>query len=99
MSQQASYWARDQSCSTATEKAILMVIANYVDPDGICHTSQDILARQACCSVKSVKQALQAFEGRGWLTKPSRPAKHPERPAGRLALSLTSRLCGGGDHV
>lgn len=98
MSQQASCWARDQACRSAAEKAILMVIASSVDHDGSCQTSQDILARLACCSVKSVEQALQAFEDRGWLTKTSCPGNQAPRRTGRLALCLSSPLCGGGDR-
>lgn len=88
MSHQASYWALEQTCSTATEKAILMVIASYVGPDGCCYPGQDTLARQACCSVKSVERALQAFEDRGWLTRTARRRKDGSRTSDLLELTL-----------
>lgn len=88
MSHQASHWALEQSCATATEKAILMVLASYVGADGSCYPGQDTIARQACCSVKSVERALQAFEERGWLARTPRRRKDGSRTSDLLELKL-----------
>lgn len=90
MSHQASYWALEQSCATATEKAILMVLASYVGADGTCYPGQDTIARQACCSVKSVERALQAFEERGWLERTPRRRKDGSRTSDLLELKLAA---------
>jgi len=90
MSHQASHWALEQSCATATEKAILMVLASYVGVDGTCYPGQDTIARQACCSVKSVERALQAFEERGWLERTPRRRKDGSRTSDLLELKLAA---------
>ncbi|GLK49508.1 hypothetical protein GCM10017620_24810 [Brevundimonas intermedia] len=90
MSHQASHWALEQACATATEKAILMVLASYVGTDGSCYPGQDTIARQACCSVKSVERALQAFEERGWLIRTARRRKDGSRTSDLLELTLAS---------
>lgn len=90
MSHQASHWALEQSCATATEKAILMVLASYVGADGTCYPGQDTIARQACCSVKSVERALQAFEERGWLDRTPRRRKDGSRTSDLLELKLAA---------
>lgn len=72
MSYQASNWAIEQVCDTATEKAVLMIIASYAGPDGTLYPSQETIARQSCCSVKTVERALKTFEERGWIERTER---------------------------
>ncbi len=88
MSYHASQWAIDQTCGSGTEKAILMVLASYVGSDGTCYPRQDTIARQACCSVKSVERALQAFEDRGWLGRTPRRRRDGSRTTDLLELRL-----------
>lgn len=106
MSVQAITWALDQCCATATEKAVLLVVANYIGPDGTTWVGQETIATQACCSVKTVERALSAFETAKWITRERRHRKdgsrtsdlivshgpnHPERREN----DLTDRKSGG----
>lgn len=79
MSVQAITWALDQTCATATEKAVLLVVANYVGPDGTTFVGQETISEQACCSVKTVERALSAFEKAGWITRERRHRKDGSR--------------------
>ena len=79
MSVQAITWALDQACATATEKAVLLVVANYVGPDGTTWVGQETIAAQACCSVKTVERALSAFETAGWIERERRNRKDGSR--------------------
>ncbi|MGX5635361.1 helix-turn-helix domain-containing protein [Brevundimonas diminuta ATCC 11568] len=90
MSVQAITWALDQTCATATEKAILLVLANYVGADGTCYPGQDTIATQACCSLKSVERALAAFEDRGWIERHPRRRKDGSRTSDLIDFVATS---------
>lgn len=79
MSVQAITWALDQACATATEKAVLLVVANYVGPDGTTFVGQETISEQACCSVKTVERALSAFEKAGWITRERRHRRDGSR--------------------
>lgn len=79
MSLQALTWALDQTCSTATEKAVLLVVASYVGPDGTTFVGQETIAAQACCSVKTVERSLSAFEVAGWIVRERRHRKNGSR--------------------
>lgn len=88
MSVQASTWAIEQTCATPTEKAVLLVIANYAGPDGACYPGQETIARQACCSVKSVERALAVFEERGWITRQHRQRRDGSRTSDLIHFSI-----------
>ncbi|MFI8684074.1 helix-turn-helix domain-containing protein [Brevundimonas diminuta] len=90
MSVQAITWALDQTCATATEKAILLVLANYVGADGTCYPGQDTIATQACCSLKSVERALAAFEDRGWIERHARRRRDGSRTSDLIDFVATS---------
>ncbi|QBX38655.1 helix-turn-helix domain-containing protein [Brevundimonas sp. S30B] len=79
MSVQAITWALEQACATATEKAVLLVVANYVGPDGTTFVGQETISEQACCSVKTVERALATFEGMGWIERERRHRKDGSR--------------------
>jgi hypothetical protein len=79
MSVQAITWALDQSCATATEKAVLLVVANYVGPNGTTFVGQETISEQACCSIKTVERALAAFERAGWIERERRHRKDGSR--------------------
>jgi len=86
MSVQASAWAIEQKCDTAAEKAVLLVIASYAGPDGSCYPGQETIARQACCSIKTVERALRTFEELGWLIRERRCRPDGSRTSDRLYL-------------
>ncbi len=79
MSVQAITWALEQTCATATEKAVLLVVANYVGPDGTTFVGQETISEQACCSIKTVERALAAFEKSGWIERERRHRKDGSR--------------------
>lgn len=79
MSVQAITWALEQTCATATEKAVLLVVANYVGPDGTTFVGQETISEQACCSIKTVERALATFEKAGWIERERRHRKDGSR--------------------
>ncbi|HEY1071491.1 helix-turn-helix domain-containing protein [Brevundimonas sp.] len=79
MSVQAITWALEQTCATATEKAVLLVVANYVGPDGTTFVGQETISEQACCSIKTVERSLAAFEKAGWIERERRHRKDGSR--------------------
>jgi len=72
MSVEATMWALRQRCATATEKAVLLVVANYAGADGMCWPGQATVAAQACCSIKTVERCLARFEEFGWILRTRR---------------------------
>lgn len=72
MSVEATMWALRQKCATATEKAVLLVVANYAGADGMCWPGQATVAAQACCSIKTVERCLARFEELGWILRTRR---------------------------
>lgn len=86
MSHQHSDWAVEARCESASEKAILMLIANYAGSDGTCYPGQETLARQACCSVKTVERALKAFEDRGWIRRVPRRRRDGSRTSDLICI-------------
>lgn len=88
MSVQASSWAIEQVCDTPAEKAVLMVIAAYAGADGTCYPGQDTIARQACCSVKTVERVLKTFAARGWLERTERRRRDGSRTSDLLHLCM-----------
>lgn len=79
MSVQAITWALEQVCATATEKAVLLVVANYVGQDGTTFVGQETISEQACCSIKTVERALAVFESNGWIERERRHRKDGSR--------------------
>ena len=79
MSHRHSNWAIETVCDSGNEKAILMLLANYAGSDGTCYPGQETLARQACCSVKTVERALKVFEDRGWIERAQRRRRDGSR--------------------
>lgn len=88
MSVQASSWAIEQVCETPAEKAVLLVIAAYAGADGTCYPGQDTIARQACCSVKTVERVLKTFAARGWLERTERRRRDGSRTSDLLHLCM-----------
>lgn len=86
MSIQALTWALDQSCVTATEKAVLLVLANYVGAKGATFVGQETIAKQACCSVKTVERTLAGFEELGLIRRERRHRKDGSRTSDMVFL-------------
>ena len=90
MSLEVSAWALRQLCDTPTEKAVLLVLANYAGADGTCFPGQETVATYACCSKKSVERSLATFEERGWITRERR-----RRPGGYRTSDVITFHMGG----
>lgn len=87
MSYQASTWAIEQMCDTATEKAVLLIIASYAGPDGTLFPSQETISRQACCSIKTVERALRVFQDRGWIERTERRRRDGSRTSDLIFMA------------
>ncbi|MGV3580013.1 helix-turn-helix domain-containing protein [Brevundimonas sp.] len=88
MSVEATMWALDAPTTNATEKAILLVLANYVGVDGTCYPGQDTIAAKATCSVKSVERILAAFESRGWIKRYARRRRDGSRTSDLIEFTV-----------
>ena len=76
MSVQAITWALDFRVRSATEKAILLVLANYANEYGISWPSQPTLAEQSACTERTVRRTvLQQLEARGVVRRVPAPAR------------------------
>lgn len=90
MSVEAIAWAWAQQTGSATHKAVLLTLANYADEHGFCWPSQELIARRAECSVRTVRTVLKDLEAKGVLQRSER-----RRPDGSFS-SNAFQLCMGG---
>lgn len=73
MSIAAINWALNEVTNiTATQKAILLALADRADAEGCCFPSWDDIARRSCASRNTVWSALRKFEEMGLLVKTRR---------------------------
>lgn len=86
MSVQAITWALSFEVESASEKAILLVLANYADGDGICFPGQESIAKQAACSERTVRRVLDNFEERGVITRIERRRRDGSRTSDSIGL-------------
>lgn len=59
MSWQATAWGQRQTTGSSGRKALLLVLANYADDQGICWPSQETLAKDTEQSVDTVQRQLR----------------------------------------
>lgn len=74
MSWQATNWAVNQRVGNPARKLLLLVLANYADPDGVCWPSQGLLAEQTGMSLDTVQRQTKKLVADGFLSV-SRPPK------------------------
>jgi len=72
MSVQAITWALKQSVRSATHKAVLLVLANRMDPTGFGWPSQKLVAKESQCSDRTVRRVLADLEADGVLIRNDR---------------------------
>lgn len=72
MSVQAITWALGIEVKSTAHKAVLIVIANYADADGFCWPSQKLVAKQAACSERTVRNVLSDLEDAGIIARTER---------------------------
>lgn len=69
MSFEALTWAVKQNTANSGQKLVLLMLANYTNPDtGQCNPSQKRLAEKCCMSLASVKRHIDGLEEAGFLT-------------------------------
>jgi len=88
MSFQAMSWAVKQKVGNATGKAILLMLANYADQDGVCFPSQEKLAVECECARQTVSRFLNDFESRGLISRVQRRRQDGYRTSDEIKLSL-----------
>ena len=102
MSVQAISWALGAKCISASEKAVLFVLANYADEHGKCWPSQRTVAAQACVSERTVRRVMADMEARSLISREMRSRHDGSRQSDITILSLKSApdtMSGGADTV
>lgn len=72
MSIQAITWAWEQDAASATDRLILIAIADFCDENYQCFPSQKKLAERALCSTDTVQRSLRRLEAAGLLYRQGR---------------------------
>nr|WP_051686600.1 helix-turn-helix domain-containing protein [Ochrobactrum sp. UNC390CL2Tsu3S39] len=86
MSVQAISWAVTFDAENATEKAVLLILANYADGNGVCFPGQQSIAKQSACSDRSVRRVLDSLEERGIIRRIMRRRGDGTRTSDRIIL-------------
>jgi len=83
-------WAIKQKAGNATGKAVLLMLANYADEDGICFPSQSTLATECECSTRAISNWLKRFEDAGLIARETRYGQLGYRTSDVIRLSIKS---------
>ena len=96
MSVAALAWAFEQ-CEgiTATEKLVLLSLADHADVDGQCWPSKKRLAEKSMCDPKTVQRALKKFRDNGMIRVEERFRNDGTQTSNRYFLNLNSSVQGG----
>lgn len=88
MSWQATAWAMRQTAGAARRKLLLLALATYADPNGVCWPSQETLARDTEQSVDSVQRQLDVLEELKLLSRSRMPKRRGQWQGHRYQLPL-----------
>jgi hypothetical protein len=88
MSWQATAWAMRQTTGAARRKLLLLALATYADPNGVCWPSQETLARDTEQSVDSVQRQLDVLEKIKLLDRSRMPKRRGQWQGHRYQLPL-----------
>ena len=83
-------WAIKQKAGNATGKAVLLMLANYADEDGVCFPSQNTLANECECSTRAISNWLKRFEEAGLIARETRYGQLGYRTSDVIRLSIKS---------
>ena len=86
MSVEAITWAVKFPAENATEKAILLVLANYADGSGASFPGQQSIADQAACGERTVRRILASLEERGVIRREERRRRDGSRTSDVIVL-------------
>lgn len=92
MSMEALQWAKQQKPKTATQRAVLMALADYANKDGLGWPSQKTLAEDMILSDRTIRTALAGLEADGFIVRISKRNPDGTRGVDRVQLSLTEEL-------
>jgi len=88
MSYPAMAWARTIKTGSATNKSVLLAVANYANEDGVCWPSQERLAEDTELSRRSIVRALDDLEAAGHITRERRHRSDGSRKTDLITLRL-----------
>jgi hypothetical protein len=86
MSFDAMKWALGFPATDMSEKAILLVLAGHADEFGYCWPSQPTIARQACGSVRKVRDVIADLAARGLIARTERRRDNGSRQSDAILL-------------
>jgi len=86
MSVEAITWAVKFPAENATEKAILLILANYADGEGSSFPGQQSIATQAACGERTVRRILASLEERGVIRREERRRRDGSRTSDAIVL-------------
>lgn len=75
MSAEALNWAKNFEVASPTQKAVLLILADYADSEWSCFPGQETIARMACTSVRTVRRIMVEWEEAGLISRQHRKAK------------------------
>lgn len=93
---------------TASEKLLLLALANYADENMRCFPSQGRLAEDACLTPRTIRSTLLALEQRGIISREQRKRADGSRTSDIITLHLYGEPCtprggemisGGGEMI
>lgn len=86
MSTEAVTWAKLYKAQNATEKAILLILGDYANGDGVSWPGQQSISEQACCSKRTVIRVLDSLEERGIIARRERRRPDGSRTSDEIVL-------------
>jgi Helix-turn-helix domain len=87
MSVPAIIWARKYAAGSATEKVLLLVLANYANEFGVSWPSQKTLADETALGERTVRRVLADMERRGVIRRIVRRRDNGSRQSDQILLS------------
>lgn len=88
MSFRASEWAVRRRAGSAINKAVLLVLAEAADADGVCWLSQSTVAERAECSPRAVYSALAKLTQAGLIERRRRADSRGHRTSDLITLTI-----------
>lgn len=92
MSVEALRWAKTQKPKNATQRAVLMAVAEYANEQGLGWPSQKTLADDMLLTDRTIRTALAGLEADGLLVRISKRNPDGTRGVDRIQLCLTAEL-------
>lgn len=88
MSITAMAWARRQRCGSGTQKAVLMVLADYANDDGRSYPRQKTLCEDTEFGERTIREALAALERQGKIRREERRRRDGTRTSDTILLMM-----------